>query len=714
MAISEEAHGVQLKGSFVPELGYNPAGLSRLGRFAASLENDAARKFWTRVVGFLELIPRGVLGGIDEGLKQGAYLNELSSNLLGSLEANFGVALVDASRMAGLEDDVLFELHAVFANRILKEGGNINYKAMAEEVNNILKRAGIEETDEVTLRRIVSETHDTATQFSRNITVTQDPTALAGAARAANSSDLVRMVSPFTRAMLNGFFMVVERVPVVNLLLPGVRHGITGKLGAREQFRSIGKNATGLSLISLGAIFKSDEKDTNGFKIVDKGSYKEFVLQLPNDTRILSELESFYSENTQYVDDMIARFRDHHQLDPNTQIDPIEFLYSTLNISEDGNSIELSFRRFNIVNGLLEIGVILSDVVEIFQEKEEYEFTDDDRSRFAEVSEKLAAYAYEEGPAKIIEDLSNMAAFASGGEKSVYIGQEFLRRYLSDFMSPFGGLYRGRTTMGSRVEAATDEDFLTRAFYDSMLRPLQALLAGDVRLRRNWLGEVETGRKGHTFLYGAFPLDTKATNSPIDRELARNDMRKLSPKPNMVPGLPNIPLTKFTVVEETLDESSKAILDQLDLPYDANAYDIWLVSKGAMPHPELGGMTPREFLMSYFQSDTYKEDRAKIDAYENRADNLSQAKLRELYLEAEEAKAKISARVDKADALGSEQATKLMLNRFLTLLVDGKGRSLYAVQSAHFGTQRQIKGRPKIQDRESEVQRLMDLLKEGE
>lgn len=746
---SETLLGAGLRSGFNPELGLDPAGLSRLGKMVAGIEDPTMRNVLMPLVSLIEFLPRKALATIDEGLKTADLLNEYMTKIdfyVGRLEDSIGTnpQLADIKEFfekgdigfdrlreelksavvasIGVKSDALDLEDLIMENvldrlaisqsrmdnrdEIVRAAQKLgSFPPLSLKESDLEKLSGIEdliknseadilfgrESGEKYIRPIVKQAVEDAQQFARQTTITQDVAqSIEPYVQAVQSSKLGRAISPFTRSIVNVASMTIERVPGLNMLLKKERRALTGALGESEQARSVGKILVGTGLIATGYALADPDRDGVRLEIKKNKTFNRYVVSVPKtkeefESDLRAGASRYYSNNKE----IIERELDRLGIEPNAE-NSIDYIIDNLpGFEEKDGRVELDFSRLGPFNTLMDLGTFMRDLQEItpFEYIAESEETDD-KNPYIEVITQGFGFINDGGYLGPANDFFNMIANPD------YAADSYITGWFADATNFGKGLF---STAGEPFQKEfrpnREEDMLAKKTYNQFLLPL---FTGDspenLMKNRDFLGRVLDAPDRAAHLVGkTFDDDL------IEHEMFELRLFKRPSRPDSVPKWGGINLKKFKLKSNLSKEQLQLQSDAVVASDGQNAYEDYLIMTGST---NIGGTGSSIFhLQEYFKSKEYRVLKDTIDVLggDTIKENITQTQIEA----AEQAYALIKKDIDKRVRAGRDQAAS-NLYEISDMYVNEGGETLLEVYSKNANT---------IQQAQEEVSQSLDGLK---
>ena len=544
------------------------------------------------------------------------------------------------------------------------------------------------------LELIIREAEEEAANYSRTVSVLQDPIHGKRAITWVYGNPIAHAVAAFPRAMFNVANMIfVERTPL-GVLSPEVRKALAGERGAKKQQEALGAMFAGTAVATAGGLLShKKDKDETGFVITEKYGTPMVGWRFKKDDpffddMVLDSIAVYVDANRDLVDREIERWKKENSIDPGVFVDPIEFIYALHDEATEGE-IFIDTWRMGIPGALLSLGAAVyqagSALGDYITEDEMLGVSDSTSEK--ERLEQATAFLIEQTPATAMLDfVDNLERASEGG------GFLLPQSYISDVLSVGRGIYRGQTALVEpRPSVAREEEFWRKEIEKT---PFAFLGLVDSAVRRDWLGRAVTPEI--TMGYGGLlPIEIKVESDIVNTQMDWVGMDKQPPRPSGVPYLKNIETHKFRITDD-LSKEEKKILDDLNITEARTSYEAFLMMRGNANVKALGSQSLTRFLSGYFTSEKYNDNKKIIQAYRDALSTdpdavvVTEQELLALRTNAEAAEALIRRDVNRAVALANKHAIE-MLDIVSPLYTDKNGRSLKEVTNNYHDTLRRAK-----------------------
>lgn len=733
---SESLLGAGLREGYNPQLGIDPAGLGRLGKWAHGFEDPVMRNLATTLVSILEFIPRKGLATIDEGLKTRDFIREflmrLDENIkslqvitggtgVRSLEqqelveeiqeaffsvlgekggaTDFTDAIMGRLRQASkakeaidpevtpqLEQDLVL-LERLNQTERLPNRAKESIDKTLDEAVKVSKNGRLRAELEADVQKVIKKTVEEAQQVARETTVTQDvPPMLQGLIKGMQRFAITRAFEPFARAMTNLFVMAFARTPILNALIRKERQALSGALGEIEQARSMGKLVVGSGLIATGIALTDPDEEGIRLEVVDRGSWQEYNVVIPMsgqdfEDQLRASALRWYTNNSE----IIARELEREGL-PNTVENAVEYILDNLPEWEDrAGSVKIDISRLGPFNNIVQLGMVMRDG----WEKTPWEYMTEKEEENSPVMDFVANafdFVNNQGYLSTANDFFKML------ENPEYAANAFVMGWGADLMSPGRGLFSTAGEPGQldfRPSREEESVYQQKVFN----QPIPRLL-GKLGLPFVGAEDPNTLMKKRDFLGRVIDAPDRVANlvgKKYDVDLITSEMeelgfRKRVSKPLSVPMFPDIDLRKFKLKRSLMTKEEKEDLDAALVDKDGqNAYEDFLIMSGSinvsMNRYDLVKGSAINGLQKYFKSQEYKTAKDTILSLEEGYTRAEQ-------LEAEAAYDEIRKNIDEWTNRGKKKAASIIYN-YAHLYVNEDGESLQEVQDALTNATRQ-------------------------
>lgn len=599
LARSETSQGTFAEPGFVTELGFDPAGLSKVGTFAQTFESPVGRMLASTGLLVTEALPRMGLGALDEAYKTSTYWNTFSDSLVEGLVKAGG----------DTPDDILLNLHDNIMIRLTS--GEEFARDLDSLAGEIHAQKIIPGASEEQILNALTKAHERGNQMARTVTLTQDVNrGLESAVRGLQTTSLGKIAAPFVRSAVNGLNMGLDRVPIVNWIYKDSRPIMLGgnRLTQEEQERLIGRNVVGAVAITasyFGAKYGIIKKE-------DKGSWEQTVLVLPRDDQDVEKyLQEAYEANSNQIDILAS----------NAGVDdPIEFLRS--NLPTDGATYQLDFERFSPVGTWLEFGLLLN---ELTSGSDPFDFEDgsDTSNKLTEFATGTAKQLLEDGLLGQVKDVTDTM-----GSPRWFVDKFLVQRFGIAF-SPLHGLLNSPGEALGPITSADTATTYKGAIQKMWDKTIWARMGSDTPLarRRDSFGRVMV-RAGRTSpvpfegipKIGDLPLVDSLSNAInvvgneanldiINEEFEFLGHSQRAPKTTSVPDFQGIDLTLFTF-DKSLAPADISEKYEERIGDTVHAYEAWRAMVGTA---RVGGFEGAIIeTQNIFKSSGYKKAKADM------------------------------------------------------------------------------------------------------